>query len=187
MSLTLDEVLDTAGALDERLATVRDPHEQTILEHKKAHVDFAAFGLFKAAHLGQALGDFGKPLAWGVGLGLPALGVGHALLSDAHRQGDALIENARNQAMLTALGVGGLKALGGAAQSLLAPRGPTEPDGFKLGADRQGLQKLAALLLLDDVLEREFAAADGHEKQALAECLFINRAQGTALLRKLRR
>jgi len=187
MSLTLDEVLDTAGALEARLADVRDPPEQATLEHKKAHVDFAAFGLFKAAHLGQALGDFGKPLAWGVGLGLPALGVGHALISDAHRQGDALIENARNQAMLTALGVGGLKALGGAAQSMLAPRGPTEPDGFKLGADRQERQKLAALLLLDDVLEKEFAAADVHEKQALAECLFINRAQGTTLLRKLRR
>jgi len=186
MALSLDEALHTAAALEERLAVAHDPHEHAALEHKQAQVHFAAFGLFKAAHLGQALGDFGKPLAWGVGLGLPALGVGHALITDAHRQGDALIENARNQAMLTALGVGGLKALGGAAQSLLAPRGPTEPDGFKLGADHEGLRKLAAILLLDDVLEKEFAAADVHEKHALAECLFINRAQGTALLRKLR-
>ncbi len=187
MSLTLGEALDAAGALEERLAGARDPREQATLEQKKALTDVAAFGLFKAAHLGQALGDFGKPLAWGVGLGLPALGVGHALISDAHRQGDALMENARNQAMLTALGVAGLKALGGAAQSMLAPRAPTEPDGFKLGADRQEFHKLAALLLLDDWLEKEFAAAEAHEKHALAECLFINRAQGTALLRKLRR
>ncbi len=186
MPLTLAQALETSEALEERLAAERDPPRRQSLEQKKAMVDFAAFGLFKQADMGLALGQLGRPLAWGVGLGLPALGVGHALISDAHRQGNELIQNARNQALLTALGVGGMQALGGAAQGMLAPRGSAEPDGLKLAAAHQELRKLAALLLLDDVLERQLGLASAQEKQAVADCLFINRTQGTALLRKLR-
>ena len=48
------------------------------LRERQAMADFLTFGLFKHAHLDpQALSTLQRGLGWGVGLGLPALGVGH--------------------------------------------------------------------------------------------------------------
>lgn len=179
MTLTLDQALETSAALEERLASAPDGAVRQDLERRKAAVDFTAFGLFKAAGMGPAMGwasQLAKPLAWGVGLGLPALGVGHALISDAHNQGKDLVHDARNQALLTALGIGGMQAIGGGLSSALAP---------KFGSD-QTLHKLAALLLVDNALEARLAEAEEHQKQAVVMSLFLNRTEGTALLRKLR-
>ncbi len=187
MTLTLDQALDTSEALEERLAYERVASVRSDLAHKKMLVDFAAFGLFKQADYGQALGQLAKPLAWGVGLGLPALGVGHALISDAHHQADKLVDRTRNQALM----LGGIQAAGQAAPGLLEllrarMQGGGNNDGFKLSADTESLRKLAAFVLVDDVLEQQLNKAPEATKHAVQECLFINRVQGTALLRKLR-
>lgn len=187
MSLTLSQALETSEALEERLASERNPDTRKDLEHKKAMVDFAAFGLFKQADYGQALGQLAKPLAWGVGLGLPALGVGHALISDAHHQADKLVDRTRNQALM----LGGLQTLGQAAPGLLdllktRMNGGGQDDGFKLSADASSLRKLAAFVLLDDMLEQQVNKATGALKKTAEECLFINRVQATSFLRKLK-
>lgn len=193
MGNALTEALDTGEAL----ASSTAPGAR----ETKAYTDFAAFGMFKDAGIGQAiqqgaqaLGPLAKPLAWGVGLGLPALGVGHALISDAHSQGDEMVKNVRNQTLLTALGVGGMKSIGDAVGSYMNPKhgmgaGPGPAYGeYKLAADAD-LHKLAALVLVDDVLvaQIEDPACASNVKHAALECLFINRMAGADLLRKLRR
>ena len=49
------------------------------------------------------------------------------------------------------------------------------------------LRKLAAALILDDVLVEQFNTVPDGEKHAVQACLLMNRENGTALLRKLRR
>lgn len=198
MNLTLAQALDTSTALEERIAEARDVRVRAELEHKKAAVDFTAFSLFKQGGFDQ-LGAVGqhlaKPLAWGVGLGLPALGVGHMLMRDARHQTEQTINHARNQALIAALGLGGANAIKG----LMAPNQREEtnemtlPEGsynsrnvVKLSAD-QLVQKLAAVVLLDNLLEKQYDSAPAEEKTALADCLFLNRIHGTTLLKELAR
>jgi len=197
MNLSLEQALDTSTALEERIAEARDVRVRADLERKKAAVDFTAFDLFK-----QGGFDFGavgkhmaKPLAWGVGLGLPALGARHLLMRDARHQTEQTINHARNQALIAALGLGGANAIKG----LMAPNQREEtnemtlPEGsfnsenvIKLSADRL-VQKLAAVVLLDNVLEKQYDNAPDEEKTALAECLYLNRIEGTSLLKELAR
>jgi hypothetical protein len=167
--MTLDQALELSSELADRVdgCPVSAAREQ--IWRKKAMVDFATFGLFKEA-------NFGKALAWGAGLSLPALGAGHLLLRDARRQGEELVRDARNQALLTALGVGGLQALGGAL---------SDGSWLKLGADDAPLRKLAALLLIDNLLCHALEKTAADERPDLEECLFINRARGVELLRQL--
>ncbi|SRR6266542_3362504 len=168
MLLTLEQALDVSAKLAERLERATASAEREDIRRKKAMVDFAAFGLFKEA-------TFGKALAWGAGLSLPALAAGHLLLRDARHQGEDLIRDARNQALLTALGIGGLQTLGGALGS----------DGAKFGAHAELDRKLAALVLVDEVLCNELDKAAADERSDVEECLLINREQGVDLLRSL--
>jgi hypothetical protein len=167
--MTLDQALELSSALADRLDRSSVAADREQLSRKKAMVDFTAFGLFKEA-------NFGKALAWGAGLSLPALGAGHLLLRDARHQGEELVRDARNQALLTALGVGGLQALGGAL---------SDGSGLKLGADDAPLGKLAALVLVDNLLCHALEKSAADERPDLEECLFINRARGAELLRQL--
>lgn len=105
--MNLGRALETSILLAEKVAAAR-PAPESLLR-RRAVADFATFGMFKRAALDPAAM---RPLAWGLGLGLPALGAGHLLLRDARHQGEALIRDARNQALMTAAGVGGMRALG---------------------------------------------------------------------------
>lgn len=184
MPLTLEQALDTSDALAERLAYARDERLRDALEQKKAMVDFAAFGIFKQANIASTLGNFERPLAWGLGLGVPAYAVGRGLISHAHNEANDVVDHARNQALL----LGGLDSAGGMAKQLAKSyfSGSNDGGGYKLSAD-QDVRKLAAYVLLDNVIEAQLAVAPASEKRAMTECLFINRAQGTDLLRRLRR
>src|SRR6266542_2552397 len=124
MAMSLQDALELSSALTDRLAS--NPGNDD-LQRKRAMVDFLAFGLFKEA-------SFGKGLALGAGLGLPLLGAGHLLLRDARHQGEELVRDARNQALLAALGIGGAQALGGALGGA---------DGLKVSADQAFRRKLA--------------------------------------------
>jgi hypothetical protein len=198
MPLSLEQALDTSTALEERIAEARDVRVRTDLERRKAAVDFTAFDLFKQGgweQLGTVGQHLAKPLAWGVGLGLPALGAGHLLMRDARHQTEQTINHARNQALIAALGLGGANAIKG----LMAPNQREEtneltlPEGnfgsrnvVKLSTDRL-MQKLAAAMLLDNILEKQYDDASGEEKTAVVACLFLNRIHGTALLKELAR
>jgi hypothetical protein len=184
--ISLARAFETSVLLAEKVAAARSPSGE--LHEKRALADFTTFGMYKRAALDPAaLANLQRGLGWGVGLGVPALGVGHMLLRDAHNQGQDLLRDARNQALMTAAGVGGMQALG---DLLKKPPPPTQhnvnlsmpPQQPDLSPD----QKLAAAIMIDDVLE---AAADqladpGAKHAALVQ-LIQHRVDATNLLRSL--
>lgn len=169
---TLAEMLQTSEALEEKIASARTDGAREELRRKKAMVDFAAFGTFKQGNFWPAAQ---KALGWGVGLGVPALGAGLLLEHNAKQNAEEVINHARNQALLAGLGLGGI-ALG-----TMAGRNVMASD------NADDLRKLAAALLLDDVLVKQFGEVPDGEKRAVEACLMLNREHGSALLRKLLR
>jgi hypothetical protein len=178
------QAFETSISLAEKIASARpDP----TLRQRQALADFATFGLFKRAAMDPAaLQSLQKGLGWGVGLGLPALGVGHILMNDAQHHSANILRDARNQALMTAAGVGGMQAFGEllkrpphAQEHNVNVNMPPEP-----GLDPE--QKLAAAIMVDDVLE---ALSDGNyddgTKHAALVQLIQHRTDGTRLLRSL--
>jgi len=226
MSLSFVQSLETSRVLQERLSSAPLGEKHAALEQATAQADFATFGMFKEAlgvgPMGPMLSAAGKGLGWGAGLGVPALGVGHMLARDAREQTEKTIDHARNQALLTALGVGGMQGVGQAISGALKPRGaspalPEAPQAYEQSMARPGLdvnelaslrglpigdegfedypgfktssdvvlRKLAAVVLLDDVLEQQVTKLAGVERDDTIECLFLNRSHGASLLREL--
>ena len=239
MSLTFTQSLDTSRALQERLASTPTNEKRAALEEKATLTDFATFGMFKEAwaeSIGPALSaaarsPLGKGLQWGAGIGIPTVGAAHLMARGARHEGEKLVDHTRNQALLTALGVGGIRGAGEGLRAALrrpeTPRAPAalpnptprpveEPqsyeremarpglgveelsalrgypgleelgdfEGYKTSSDA-ALQKLAAVVLLDDVLEQQISKLAGAEQADAIECLFLNRSHGTRLLREL--
>lgn len=168
--------VETSRFFAEKVASARPASAE--LRQRQALADFAAFGLFKRAALDPAaLSALQKGLGWGVGLGLPALGVGHLLARDVRHQGEALVRDARNQALLTAAGVGGMQTLGG----LLANRG-THPAAAPTGNDDP--TKIAAAIMVDDLLEDSVVQlADERHKHAALVQLIVHRGDSMQLVR----
>lgn len=180
---TLAEMLAAAGTLEEKLAECPSD-DRAAVSQKKACIDFAAFGLYKEA-VADFLPALKRGLGWGAGLGIPLLGGGLLLEHQAKSHADDLVGNVRNQALLASLGMAGANALGQGLQS--AGQGASNPfDISKISADTS-LQKLAAHLLLDDVLVQQLSTLPEGEKQAAEACLILNREEGADLLRKLLR
>ena len=195
---TLADMLAVSAALGEKIASAPegDPAREA-LARRQALVDFAAFGLFKEAQGGNFLPALQRGLGWGAGIGLPLLGGGLLLEHGAKADAEKVIDHARNQALLAALGVGGVQALGRGMQSAFEPTRQerltteTTPDGAprsayevtKVSADA-ALRGLAATLLLDDVLVADLAR---EKSAAVEECLLMNRQRGVGLLRELLR
>ncbi len=189
---TFRQALETSVLLAEKVASVREANpfraelQTRALREKQAMADFATFGLFKRAAIDPAaLAALQKGLGWGVGLGLPALGVGHLLLGDAQRHSADVLRDARNQALLTAAGVGGMQALGG-----LLKQGPHLRHDINYNMNVPPAldtdQKLAAAILVDDVLEAATEQLDdpGAKHAALVE-LIKHRSEATSILRSL--
>jgi hypothetical protein len=183
----LTRALETSVLLAEKVASAR-PASWSLRE-KLALADFAAFGLFKRAAIEPAaMSALQKGLGWGVGLGLPALGVGHVMLGDAKRHSADVLRDARNQALLTAAGVGGMQALGDIFRG--GPK-PAQPTGLGPMADNAMSpapdmdQKLAAAIMVDDVLEAACELSDPEAKHAALIQLVLHRSDATRLLRSL--
>lgn len=173
----LARALETSVLLAEKIASARPASQE--LREKLATADFAAFGLFKRAALDPNLM---KGLMFGAGVGIPALGVGHLLLRDARHQGEGLVRDARNQALLTAAGVGGMQSLGEMLKSRLGkPAGPQAPM-----PQLDNEQKLAAAILVDDLLEDgAMTLTDPGQKHAMLVELVRHRSEAAELLRSL--
>lgn len=177
--MSFARMFETSVLLAEKIASTRAP-SQELLE-KQACADFAAFGMFKQAMAIPP--ELMKGLGWGVGLGVPALAVGHSLLRDARHQGEGLVRDARNQALLTAAGVGGMQALG---ELLKKPAPPAQHNLHFPAYNEQSLsqeQKLAAAILVDDVLEAACESDDDEVKHAALVELIRHRSEAAALLR----
>lgn len=178
--------LEVSVLLAEKVASAHPASDA--LRQRSAMADFATFGLYKQAALDPHLM---KGLMFGAGVGLPALGVGHLLLRDARHQGESLIRDARNQALLTAAGVGGMQSLGEMLKSRLAPK-PAAPAMPPMPAihPMQGMpasddQKLAAAILVDDILEQACGVGDDQSKHAALVALIVHRSEATELLRSM--
>jgi hypothetical protein len=193
--MSFQRALETSVLLAEKIAAVRESNpfraemQKQVLREKQAMADFATFGLFKRAAMDPAaMSALQRGLGWGVGLGIPALGVGHMLLRDAKHHSGEVLRDARNQALLTAAGVGGMQALGEMLKK--KPHPVTHDVNVNLPrAEQPALepeQKLAAAILVDDVLE---AASDTLEdpeaKHAALVALIRHRSESTRLLRGL--
>jgi hypothetical protein len=199
------QALETSVLLAEKIASVRESNpfraelQTRVLREKQAMADFATFGLFKRAALDPAaISALQRGLGWGVGLGLPALGVGHMLLNDAQHHSADVLRDARNQALLTAAGVGGMQALGEMLKKPPMPQHhnvnvslPQEPPQMPQPQPPQTPQldpeqKLAAAILVDDVLEAASnTLEDPAAKHAALVALIQHRCESTGLLRGL--
>lgn len=179
----LARALETSALLAEKVASARPASH--MLREKLATADFAAFGLFKqAAFNPEAMSALQKGLGWGVGLGVPAVAAGHFMMNDAQRHSADVLRDARNQALLTAAGVEGIGALG---DMLKKQPHPTQPgSSLPAGPQEATPEKLAAAILVDDVLEAAYRdLADEGAKHAALMRLVAHRGEATRLLRSL--
>jgi hypothetical protein len=182
-----DHALETSVLLAEKVASARPASADLLM--KQALADFATFGLFKRAAIDPgAISALQKGLGWGVGLGVPALGVGHMLMNRAHEHSADILRDARNQALMTAAGVGGMQALGEMlkrppqAQQHRVDVNMPQPPQAPPQLDPE--QKLAAHIMVDDVLEDGCnLLTDPAEKHAALVQLIRHRCEGTRLLR----
>lgn len=176
--MNLADVVRASAVLAEKRASLRHDDSRTAeLRERQALFDFGAYASIKAAGLEETMSLARKPLAWGLGLGLPALGVGHALIADAHSHAKDLVRDARNQALLTAAGIGGMQSLGGLLQSAVHSRaqpeqGPVDP-----------MQRLAADMRVDDLLEDACRLGAATEKHAALVHLIRHRLDAMRAVR----
>ena len=188
--------LETSVFLAEKIASTRSVNPS--LQEKLALADFAAFGLFKqAAFDPAALSSLQRGLGWGVGLGIPALAAGHMFLNDARSHSGEVLRDARNQALMTAAGVGGMQALGEMFKkkphpvqhnvNVSMPPGQQEPLEAPIDPPQLDTpQKLAAAIMVDDVLEAACSQLiDPEAKHAALVQLIKHRSEATSLLRSL--
>lgn len=177
--------LETSALLAEKVASARPA--SAALRQRLATADFAAFGLFKQAGLDPAMmSSLQRGLGWGVGLGVPALGVGHMLLNDARSHSADVIRDARNQALLTAAGVGGMQALGEMFKRSPKPIRHDVNVSLPAAPEEATPGKLAAAIMVDDVLEAAYnELMDPDAKHAALLHLIRHRGEAVRLLRSL--
>jgi hypothetical protein len=185
--------LETSVLLAEKVASARPASAD--LRARQALADFATFGLFKRASIDpMAMSALQRGLGWGVGLGIPALGVGHSLLHQARDTSADVLRDARNQALMTAAGVGGMQALG---EMLKRPPHPIQHNinmtmppaanpALPAAPEEATPEKLAAHIMVDDVLEAACELLeDPSAKHAALVALARHRSEGTRMLRGL--
>lgn len=176
--MTLVDVIRASIALAEKRAAIKHENPRSDeLRERQAMFDFGAYVRVKEAGLEETMALARRPLAWGLGLGLPALGVGHALIADAHSHAKDLVRDARNQALLTAAGIGGMQSLGGLLQSAVQPR--ARPDQGSINP----MQRLAADMRVDDLLEDACRAGAASEKHAALVHLIGHRLDAMRVVR----
>ena len=177
------QALETSTLLAEKVASARPA--STDLRQRRALADFATFGLFKRAAIDPAaLSALQRGLGWGVGLGIPALGVSHLMTRDVKNQAEDLMREARNQALLTSAGVGGMQALGDLVKKL--PQRIRHTVDMPAAPEDASPFKIAAAIMVDDVLEDGcHLLSDPMLKHAMLVQLIVHRSDATNLLRSL--
>lgn len=176
--MNLVDVIRASAVLAEKRAALKHGDPRTVeLRERQAVFDFGAYASVKTAGLEETLSLAKRPLAWGLGLGLPALGVGHALIADAHSHAKDLVRDARNQALLTAAGVGGMQSLGGMLQSAVRSRAQPDPGSV------DPMHRLAADMRVDDLLEDACRSGTAAEKHAALVHLIGHRLDAMCVVR----
>lgn len=150
-----------------------------------------AFVRFKEGTWGTALRSalphVGRGAALGAGVAIPTALAGHALISDARRQSHDVFRDARNQTLLTALGVGGVAAAANRAGSS-GRGGPsnfewsnmeTSPEGMtrQFQAKMGSVYAIAEAVVLDDLLEEAVRTGSAEDID-----LVVHRVKSASLL-----
>jgi len=196
--------LKKSAALEAYLETHDDP---SILQTKTAH-DQSLFASIKEAGLGDLAAKamkhpVGRGAAYGLGAAVPAAGAGALLINQAGNESRETVEDARNKALQTALGVGGI---GAGLMALNRYIKPTEQKHINYGRDASGrmvpmnismskqsseanerllLEKLATVGFLDTMLEEQEKHASEQVRTDASECRMLNAEHGIDLLRQL--
>lgn len=198
--------LKKSAALEVYLETHDDPD---VLQTKTAH-DQQLFNQVKEAGFGELAAKalqhpLGRGAAYGLGAAVPATAAGALLINQAGRESRETVEDARNKALQTALGVGGIGA------GLMALHRYTQPTTQKhvsysrnasgqmvpmnISMSKQSsdenetllLEKLATVGFLDTLLEEQTKHAEAQIRQDAQECRMLNAEHGVDLLRQLLR
>jgi hypothetical protein len=200
--------LKKSAALEKYLETHDDPD---VLQTKTAHDQQLFTRVKEAVNWGELASKVmanpvGRGAAYGLGAAIPATAGGAYLIHRAGEESRDTIEDARNKALQTALGVGGIGA------GLMALHRVTRPDTqkhvqyapdprtgqmvpvsasmSKMSSDANEqllLEKLATVGFLDSLLEDQEKHADAHIRQDAHECRMLNAEHGVDLLRQLLR
>jgi hypothetical protein len=150
-----------------------------------------AFREFKlgdwATALRAAAPHVARGAAVGAGAAIPAALAGHALISDARRQSHDVLRDARNQTLLTALGVGGIAAANNGMNRALTPHNfelsgtETGPEGmlreYTRRAKFSSVRDIAEAVFLDDLLEEAVS-----QNKVAGIDLFVHRVKSASLL-----
>lgn len=200
--------LKKSAALETYLETHDDPdvlqtktaHDRQLFDRVKEAVNWGEMASKVMAH------PVGRGAAYGLGAAVPATAAGALLINQAGRESRESIEDARNKALQTALGVGGIGA------GLMAMHRLTRPDTqrhvqyaphpqtgqmipvsasmSKMSSDANDqllLEKFATVGFLDTLLEEQEKHADAQIRQDAHECRMLNAEHGIDLLRQLLR
>lgn len=203
--------LKKSAALEAYLETHDDPE---ILATKTAH-DRQLFDQVKEGQggmLSKLRGVAGKVMenpvgrgaAYGLGAAVPAAGAGALLINQAGNESRKTVEDARNKALQTALGVGGIGAGLMAMNRLMKPTTtknvawgrdpqtgqmvPTSAHMSKMSSaqeEEQLLEKLATVGFIDTLLEDQEKHADAQVRKDAHDCRMLNAEHGVDILRKL--
>ena len=168
------EVLEKYAADDETLRATKAAHERDL---------FDALKEAGAAELMQRIlaNPVGRGAAYGLGAAVPATAGGALLINQAGRESRESIEDARNKALQTALGVGGI------GMGLYGLHRMTSGGEKRSSAETQELlEKLATVGYLDTVLEDQMKHAASTEVRVQAErCHLLNAEHGIDILKQL--
>lgn len=196
--------LKKSAALEKYLETHDDPD---VLQTKTAH-DQQLFSVIKEAGIGDLAAKVmqhpvGRGAAYGLGAAVPATAAGALLINQAGRESRETVEDVRNKALQTALGVGGI---GAGLMALNRYMKPSEQKHISYGRDASGrmvpmsismskqssddndqllLEKLATVGFLDTLLEEQEKHASEQVRTDARECRMLNAEHGIDLLRQL--
>lgn len=204
--------LKKSAALEAYLETHDDPE---LLQTKTAH-DRQLFDMVKEGK-GELLGKaralagrvmenpVGRGAAYGLGATIPAAAGGAYLINRAGEESRKSIADARNKALQTALGVGGIGAGLMAMHRLTQPNTvknvayardpqtggmvPTHVSMSKRSSAQEPeetlLMKLATVGFLDTLLEDQEKHANAQVRQDAQECRMLNAEHGVDILKQL--
>ena len=193
----MDDLQKVYQLLMPRLRASADLEKQASEESliTKAATDAVTLGLLK-----HAAGALTKGLMYGAGAALPVGLMGSLLIRQAGGESRKSLEDARNKALQTALGIaaigGGLYAL---HRTMGAPKqepaqtpsmGSEVPAMYRYASAKETpevlVEKLATVAFLDVLFENQRAhGEDEATRKKAAECLLLNAEHGTDILRQL--
>lgn len=116
-----------------------------------------------------------KGLGFGAGASVPAYAAGSALIGDAEESGENLMDDARNKALQTGLGLGGMYLAGKGVSGMMGGDEEEEENQIqtkqssrqKLSSDKlnEKLRDFSSTVLIDELISKT-SSNDGYEKVA---------------------